>query len=80
MEGLMDRLSQSDWDGKRFQLLLRGSEAADVVRDWDFREVEADLRIRRAKTPGCVVVETTDVMFARHVFVEHPDAKVNIVM
>lgn len=80
MEGLMDRLSQSDWEGKRFQLLLRGCDAADVVRDWDYHAVQADLRIRRAKTQGCVVVETTDVMFARRIFVDHPGAKVNIVI
>lgn len=53
-----------EWENKRYQLLLKGSEAADVVEDWAERNIESDLRIRRAKTPGCAVIETSDVLFA----------------
>lgn len=63
-----------------FQILLKTIEARSVVDDWAERNIQSDLRLRRAKTRGCVVVETMDVMFAHHVLRWHPDAKVNIKM
>lgn len=61
-----------------FQLLLKGEDARYVVNDWVERNVQSDLRIRRAKTRGCVVIETTDVVFANNVVQWYPDAKVAI--
>ena len=59
------------------QLLVRDSEAADIAYDWVRRGIECDLR--RAKTPKHVVIETSDPLFARHVQIWHPKAKVNII-
>ena len=48
-----------EWENKGYQLLLKGSEAADVVDEWAWRNIESDLRIRRAKIrqmfPSCKV-------------------------
>lgn len=67
-----------EWKNKLYQLLLTGSEAASVVEDWSERNVESDLRLRRAKTPGHIVIETCDVMFASQIRRWHPSCKVNI--
>lgn len=67
-----------EWENKLYQLLLRNEEVAAVVDDWAERNIQSDLRIRRAKTRGHVVVETRDVMFARNIQVWHPSCKVNI--
>lgn len=61
-----------------YQILLTGKEAQAVVEDWVERNVESDLRLRRAKTRGHVVVETQDVMFARNIQVWHPSCQINI--
>lgn len=67
-----------EWENKLFQLLLPKDEAAEVARDWADRNIESDLRLRKAKTRGHIVIETTDVMFARNIQVWHPSCKVNI--
>lgn len=61
-----------------YQLLLPKDEAAEVARDWAERNIESDLRLRKAKTRGHIVIETQDVMFARNIQVWHPSCKVNI--
>ena len=61
-----------------FQLLLKGNEAAGVVDEWVERNIESDLRVRRAKTHGHVVIETRDVMFANYIRQWHPSCQVNI--
>ena len=67
-----------EWENKLYQLLLPKDEAAEVARDWAERNIESDLRLRKAKTRGHVVIETRDVMFARNIQVWHPSCKVNI--
>ncbi len=67
-----------EWENKLYQLLLPKDEAAEVARDWADRNIGSDLRLRKAKTPGHVVIETRDVMFARNIQVWHPSCKVNI--
>ena len=61
-----------------YQLLLPKDEAAEVARDWAERNIESDLRLRKAKIRGHIVIETQDVMFARNIQVWHPSCKVNI--
>ena len=61
-----------------YQLLLTRSEAVAVAEDWAERDMESDLRLRKAKTKGHVVIETRDVIFARNIQVWHPSCKVNI--
>lgn len=67
-----------EWENKLYQLLLTGSEAVEVAEDWVKRDAEGDLRLRRAKTKGHVVIETRDVMLARSIQVWHPSCKINI--
>ena len=67
-----------EYNDKLYQLLLKGHEAAAVVDDWVERNIASDLRLRRAKTPGHIVVETRDVMYARNIQIWHPSCKVNI--
>ena len=67
-----------EWENKLYQLLLPKDEAAEVARDWAERNIESDLRLRKAKTRGHAVIETRDVMFARNIQVWHPSCKVNI--
>lgn len=67
-----------EWENKLYQLLLPKDEAAEVARDWAERNIESDLRLRKAKTRGHIVIETRDVMFARNIQVWHPLCKVNI--
>ena len=40
-----------------FQILIKKSEARDIVEDWAERNMDCDLRLRKAKTRGHVVVE-----------------------
>ena len=67
-----------EWENKLYQLLLPKDEAAEVARDWAERNIESDLRLRKAKTRGHIVIETRDVMFVRNIQVWHPSCKVNI--
>ena len=61
-----------------FQILLDGSSSRAVLDDWLERNIQSDLKVRRAKTPGHVVIETRDVMFARNIQVWHPSCQINI--
>lgn len=45
-----------EWENKLYQLLLAKDEAAAVVEDWAERGVESDLRLRKAKTNGHIVI------------------------
>jgi len=66
-----------EWENKLYQLLLAKDEAA-VVEDWAECGVESDLRLRKAKTKGHIVIETRDVIFASRIREWHPSCKVNI--
>lgn len=61
-----------------YQLLVEERDVAGIADDWAKHLTRADIRLRRAKPPKHVVVETTDPMFARNVQIWHPKAKVNI--
>lgn len=63
---------------KIFQLLISSMSASTVVDDWYDSSHAADLRIRRAKTKGHVVIETTDVLFAQRLLLRY-GCKVNII-
>lgn len=49
-----------------------------MVEDWAERGVESDLRLRKAKTKGHIVIETRDMIFASRIRQWHPSCKVNI--
>lgn len=61
-----------------FQLLVRNEDVRSVVEEWVARRIETDLRIRKAKTRGYRVIETTDILFANYVRTHYRDCKVNI--
>lgn len=67
-----------EWKNQLYQLLLAKDEVAAVVEDWAERGVESDLRLRKAKTKGHIVMETRDVIFASRIRQWHPSCKVNI--
>lgn len=72
-------MENKQYTGKEtFQLLIKNICAASVVDEWVERDIQSDLRIRRAKTKGHVVMETNDVMFARQIQMWHPHCQVNI--
>lgn len=45
---------------KVYQLGLEASLAGQVMLAWTNGDYDCDLRIRKAKTPGLIVVELTD--------------------
>lgn len=63
---------------KIFQLLISNMSASHVVDDWLENSHAVDLRIRRAKTKGHVVIETTDTLFAQRLVLRY-GSKVNII-
>lgn len=65
-------------EGDTIQLLLRGEHAASVIERWWEHSYRVDVRLRKAKTSGCMVIETTDVMFASHITQWYGEVKVNI--
>lgn len=61
-----------------YQLLINSMSARHVVDDWYETSHAADIRIRRAKTKGHVVIETTDTLFAKRLLLRY-GCKVNII-
>lgn len=61
-----------------FQLLLHNHSVRQVVEEWVSRDIQTDLRLRRAKTRGHTVIETKDVMFANNIRQWHPECQVFI--
>ena len=67
-----------EWENKLYQILLPGREALGVMEDWLECNIETDIRLRRAKTKGHLVIETTDTMFANRIRMWHPGCKIHI--
>jgi len=65
-------------EGDTVQLLVKSQYIGTVMTDWVERSMEADIRVRRAKTRGCVVIETRNVMYASYVVRWYPDVEVHI--
>lgn len=65
-------------EGTVFQLLLSAHAAASVINEWWEASTQADVRIRKAKTKGCFVLETEDTIFAAHIIKLWPGNKVNV--
>ena len=65
-------------DGTRYQVLLSGARALDMLDDWLSGSYEADVRVRRAKAKRMVVLETTVVVFASRMVMRNPGCMVNI--
>ena len=66
--------------GTRFQVLLSGSRALSMLEDWLSGSWRADVRVRRAKTRGMVVLETEDVVYASRMVLRNPGCKVNVLV
>ena len=67
-----------EWENKLYQILLPGREALGVMEDWLECNIETDICLRRAKTKGHLVIETTDTMFANRIRMWHPGCKIHI--
>ena len=67
-----------DTRGDVFRLLIKGNTAREIVDDWYEGNQKCDIRLRRAKTPGCVVIETTDTLFAHRILRHYPTCRVSI--
>lgn len=65
-------------EGTVFQMLLKGCIASIVINEWWEASIQADVRVRRAKTPGHIVLETTDPVFTSHIVKLWRDTKINI--
>lgn len=65
-------------EGDTIQLLIAGSHIGAVLEDWLESYRECDIRVRRAKTKGCVVLETTDIIYASHIVQWFPNVNTNI--
>ena len=65
-------------EGDTIQLLIAGTHISAVIEDWLERHRECDIKLRRAKTKGCVVLETTDIIYAAHIVQWFPNVKTNI--
>ena len=64
---------------ERYQILVKCESVSTVVEDWMYNG-KCDITLRKAKTKGCRVIETTDPIFAaRIVKWLHAAEKVNIV-
>lgn len=61
-----------------FQLLIKNYHATILIDKWLEQDVQTDLRVRRAKTGGHIVIETKDVLFANFVRESFPGCQVNI--
>lgn len=72
-------INQQNYTGKEtYHLMLSGSCAAEVVDEWMERGVTSDMRLRRSKDGGHIVIETRDVIFARDIHRLFPSTKVHI--
>ena len=65
-------------EGDTIQVLIHGSHIGAVMEDWLEGNRECDIRVRRAKTKGCIVLETTDLFYAAHIVQWFPNVKTNI--
>ena len=65
-------------EGDPTQLLIPGSHIGAVMEDWLDGNRECDIKGRRAKTKGCIVLETTDILYAAHIVQWFPNVKTNI--
>lgn len=65
--------------GSTFQILIENYLLEGIVNDWYESRQDCDLRLRKAKTKGCTVIETQGVMFASRIVRYHPGAKIHII-
>lgn len=72
-------INQQNYTGKEtYHLMLSGSCVAEVVEEWMERGITSDMRLRRSKDGGHIVIETKDVIFARDIYRLFPSTKVHI--
>ena len=65
-------------DGDVIQLLVPGDRIGSLMDEWMYRGAEADVRVRRAKTKGHVVIETRHLMYACYVVKNYAGVRVDI--
>lgn len=50
-----------------YQLLVEAYGSRPIIEEWLSNDIACDLRFRRAKTKGHIVIETTDVLFGQRI-------------
>ena len=61
-----------------FFLLVKNIEVSGIVDDWLERNIESDIKIRRAKDNGYRIIETKDLWYANTILRSHPSSRVHI--
>ena len=51
---------------EKYQILVRSDRVAGVMEDW-VHSGTCDITLRRARTKGCRVIETTDTVYAARI-------------
>ncbi len=51
---------------EKYQILVKGERVFGIIEDWMYKG-EADITLRKAKTKGCRVIETTDPLYAARI-------------
>ena len=65
--------------GSRILLLVENIRVSSIIEDWLETHQECDLRVRRAKTKGCTVIETQSIMYASNIVRWNPGVKAHII-
>ena len=64
----MEEKQRAYHDGDTIYILLKRSQAESVLNEWLEGNHACDLRVHRSqKTKGCVVLETTNLMWANRI-------------
>lgn len=58
--------------------MVKRSDVRSIIDEWAEHDIQSDVRVRRAKTRGHVVIETKDVVFSAYVQRNWPNCQVNI--
>ena len=66
-------------EGTKFQILVPNTSLCYIIEDWYERNEACDLRLRKAKTSKCTVIETEGILFAGRIVEWYHPVKVNIV-
>lgn len=62
-----------------YAFTMKGSDVMYVVNDWNEKNTQSNLRVRRYKDKhGFAIIETMDVMFAAYILQWYPEAEITV--
>ena len=69
----------SEYKGtETFHLMEKNSEVRSIIEEWVEHNIQSDMKVRRSKVRGHVVIETKDVIFSAYVQKNWPGCQVHI--